>query len=397
MPNSKPPLPLLLAALTLAVYFVGAVEFMLAPMLTPLAAAFRVPLSSAAWLVSGYALSYAALAPFIGLLSDRLGRRRTLLPALLLFAADALVLTLAPTLSLAIAFRMLGGAAGAALTPTVFALLAETTRPEKQAGAMGLVLFGLTLGAATGPTLAGTLTDHFGWRAPFLSVAAGCLGVFALASWIVPAAVARPARGLKASATRLLEPAILRANLCKGAWLGATIAGFLISGEALRARYGLGTGAVGSALAVFGAGLAIGNLAIGRLGPPQRVLPAAIGLIFVALCLFFAAPLPLAPALILLGACGFGCGLAAPANTAIQASRAGADAGFVLASSETLNNGLSLVLTPIVTRWIVDGSNVAVAIVLGGAVAVGGAIGLVDLLVGREQIAVRVADGAETG
>jgi len=62
-----------------------------------------------------------------------------------------------------------------------------------------------------------------------------------------------------------------------------------------------------------------------------------------------------------------------------------------------LNNGLSLVLTPIVTRWIVDGSNVAVAIVLGGAVAVGGAIGLVDLLVGREQIAVRVADGAETG
>lgn len=146
MPKPAPSPSLILTTLALAVYFVGAVEFMLAPMLTPLASAFAAKPADIAWLVSAYAVSYAVLAPLIGLLSDRIGRRRLLLPALALFAADALAVAFAPSLTFAIIARILGGAAGAALTPTAFALIAETVPEDRQAGAMGLVLFGLTLG-----------------------------------------------------------------------------------------------------------------------------------------------------------------------------------------------------------------------------------------------------------
>jgi predicted MFS family arabinose efflux permease len=395
MAKPKPHPSILLATLALVVYFVGTVEFMLAPMLAPLAEAFHVPVSSAAWLVSGYALSYAALAPFVGLLSDRLGRRRLLLPALVLFAADALVLTLAPNISFAIGFRILGGVAGAALTPTAFALISELVPPEKQAGAMGFVLFGLTLGITTGPTIAGLLTDQFGWRAPFLAITAGCLIVFGLAFAVLPRSTSGEGRSLKASAARLLDGAILRPNLCKGAWLGSAIAGFLISGEVLRMRYGLGTGSVGMAVAVFGIGLAAGNLAVGRLGKPQSVLPSAIGLILVAQSLFLGVALPLVPALVLLGLWGLGCGLAAPANTAIQASRADADAGFVLASSETMNNGVLLVLMPVVALWSSQGETVAVAGLLGAVVAFGGAISLMDLAAMRRRELARLAQEAD--
>ena len=238
---------------------------MLAPMLTPLASAFAAKPADIAWLVSAYAVSYAVLAPLIGLLSDRIGRRRLLLPALALFAADALAVAFAPSLTFAIIARILGGAAGAALTPTAFALIAETVPEDRQAGAMGLVLFGLTLGIATGPTFAGLLTDAFDWQAPFVAVACGCLAVLVLAARILPPSVARQGRPLKASATRLLDGAILRPNLSKGFWLGATIAGFLISGEVLRSRYGLSTSMVGLSVTAFGVGLAAGNLAIGRL------------------------------------------------------------------------------------------------------------------------------------
>jgi predicted MFS family arabinose efflux permease len=385
MAKPKPHPSISLAILALAVYFVGTVEFMLAPMLAPLAEAFHVPVSSAAWLVSGYAFSYAALAPFVGLLSDRLGRRRLLLPALLLFAADALVLTLAPNISFAIGFRILGGVAGAALTPTAFALISESVPPEKQAGAMGAALFGLTLGITTGPTIAGLLTDQFGWRAPFLAITAGCLIVFGLAFAVLPHSTARDARSLKASAARLLDGAILRPNLCKGAWLGSAIAGFLISGEVLRMRYGLATGSVGLAVAVFGIGLAAGNLAVGRLGKSQIILPSAIGVLLAAQSLFLGIALPLFPALFLLGVWGLGCGLAAPANTAIQASRAGVDAGFVLASSETMNNGVLLVLMPVVALWTSQGETAAVTGLLGAVVTLGGAISLMDLAVMRRQ------------
>ncbi|MBS1164408.1 MAG: arabinose transporter permease, partial [Proteobacteria bacterium] len=53
------------------------------------------------------------------------------------------------------------------------------------------------------------------------------------------------------------------------------------------------------------------------------------------------------------------------ANTAIQASRAGSDAGFVLASSESMNNGALLVLAPIVASWIGGGDTASTAILLG--------------------------------
>lgn len=104
---------------------------MLAPMLTPLASAFAGKPADIAWLVSAYAVSYAVLAPLIGLLSDRIGRRRLLLPALALFAADALAVAFAPSLAFAIVARILGGAAGAALTPTAFI---AGCRPMSQPG-----------------------------------------------------------------------------------------------------------------------------------------------------------------------------------------------------------------------------------------------------------------------
>jgi len=355
---------------------------MLAPMLTPLASAFAAKPADIAWLVSAYAVSYAVLAPLIGLLSDRIGRRRLLLPALALFAADALAVAFAPSLTFAIIARILGGAAGAALTPTAFALIAETVPENRQAGAMGLVLFGLTIGVATGPTFAGILTDTFDWQAPFIVVAIGCFVVLVLAARTLPPSVARRGRPLKASAARLLDGAILRPNLSKGFWLGAAIAGFLISGEVLRNRYGLSTSMVGLSVTAFGVGLAVGNLAIGRLtawaGRPETVLIFAIALIFVAQSAFLATDPGLGFAVGLLALWGFASGLAAPANTAIQASRAGSDAGFVLASSESMNNGALLVLAPIVASWVGGGDTASAAILLGVCTLAALGINLID-------------------
>jgi multidrug resistance protein len=390
VPKPVPSPSLILTTLALAVYFVGAVEFMLAPMLTPLASAFAAKPAAIAWLVSAYAVSYAVLAPLIGLLSDRIGRRRLLLPALALFAADALAVAFAPSLTFAIVARVLGGAAGAALTPTAFALIAETVPEDRQAGAMGLVLFGLTLGIATGPTFAGLLTDAFDWRAPFMAVACGSLVVLALATCTLPASVARQGRALKASAASLLDGAILRPNLSKGFWLGATIAGFLISGEVLRSRYGLSTSMVGLSVTAFGIGLAAGNLAIGRLttwvGRPETVLIFAIALIFGTQSAFLAIDSSLGLGIGLLALWGFASGLAAPANTAIQASRAGPDAGFVLASSESMNNGALLVLAPVVAGWIGRGDTVGAAILLGACTLAALGINLVDRRLRRKVL-----------
>ncbi|WP_155983505.1 MFS transporter, partial [Nitratireductor aquibiodomus] len=81
---------LFLPVLALVVFFVGATEFMIAPMLTPIGTAFGASPAAASWLISGYALSYALGAPLIGLIAHRIDRRMLLAVALALLAADGL-------------------------------------------------------------------------------------------------------------------------------------------------------------------------------------------------------------------------------------------------------------------------------------------------------------------
>nr|WP_275370270.1 MFS transporter [Xenorhabdus bovienii] len=133
----------ILPVLALAVFFIGTTEFMLSSMLKPLASVFKTTLDNVAWLVSGYALSYALAAPFFGWLSDRVNRHRLLLISLLFLMVDGLALTFAPNLSTAVGLRIFGGIASAALIPTTFALIAELFPRQKQVSAMGLVMLGM--------------------------------------------------------------------------------------------------------------------------------------------------------------------------------------------------------------------------------------------------------------
>ncbi|PHM74241.1 MFS transporter [Xenorhabdus kozodoii] len=168
------------------VFLIGATEFMLSPMLKPLAEAFKTTTDKAAWLVSGYAFAYALSAPIFGWLSDRINRRKLLLVSLLFLFLDGLALTIAPNLAIAVGLRIFGGIASAALIPTIFALVAEIFPSDKQASAMGVVMLGMTAGIAVGPIFAEVLTELFDWQVPFWVNAAGALLFYVLSKKYIP-------------------------------------------------------------------------------------------------------------------------------------------------------------------------------------------------------------------
>nr|WP_255609262.1 MFS transporter [Methylosinus sp. Sm6] len=382
------PSQFLLPVLALVVYFVGATEFMLSPMLAPLGAAFDVTPARAAWLVSSYAFAYALAAPVFGYFSDRIDRRRLLLAALLLFALDGAALTLAPSFAAAIVFRVFGGLASAALIPTVFALIADRMPSDRQAGAMGLVMLGMTLGIALGPVVAGLLTDAFGWTAPFLATAAGCVGTFALGRSVIPVGPARVTPG-RISWKRLREWAILRPLVAKGAWNGTAVSAFLLSGEVLRLRYGFGAAEAGGAVSAFGIGLGFGNFGVGRIsrlcGRDEMTLTLATLVVLCAVGLFLIVPVALAGSLLSLGVWGAALGVAAPTSTAILASRAKEDKGVVLAISESLNNLTILAVLPL-AAVVLEGSGVrGAAIVFGIGLSVGVGLTAWDLASSRSS------------
>lgn len=375
----------LLSVLSMSVFFVGASEFMLSAMLNPLSVAFATDSVSIAWLISSYAFAYAIAAPFLGYLSDRINRSRLLLIALLLFAIDGVGIAFSPTLEIAIALRIFGGLASAVIIPTAFALISEVIPRARHASAMGAVMLGMTFGIALGPALAGLLTNWLGWRAPFLLTSTGCVVAFLIGSVTLPkqrtAVATREPHGFR----WLRNLSVTRPLLAKGLWNGAGVSAFLLSGEVLRQRYQLDIAQLGGSMTAFGIGLGVGNLSAGKLrrlaGSEERSLIVVTSLLFASVAAFNLLPLPMFGALVCLTAWGSALGAGAPSATTVLAERSGHDKGVVLATAETLNNVVILLIVPIASMMLASGTIAIATAVFAVSLGIGTALTLYDALV----------------
>jgi predicted MFS family arabinose efflux permease len=398
---------MILPVFSLAVFFTGATEFMLSPMLQPLATAFKTTPDKAAWLVSGYALAYALAAPVLGWLSDRVSRHNVLVASLLFLAFDGVALTFAPNLETAIGLRIFGGIASAALVPTIFALVAEILPSSdlpsndrlsnKQASAMGVVMLGMTAGIATGPVFAGILTEVFNWRIPFLLNAAGCLLLCFLSRKLILTLKNIPPRSPKtrfhAEKTKsraltfhwLYREKVILPLIAKGFWNGTAVSAFILAGEVLRQHYDLATGAVGVSVSAFGIGLGLGNLSVTvvkRLPVrDESLLLSAVIVLLVACSAFMLLPLSIAFSLCCLMLWGCTLGFAAPVSTSILANRARQNKGQILAISESLNNLVILVLLPIATMQLVRHGVIITMVILGSGLMTGIVLMMKDISV----------------
>lgn len=248
---------------------IGADEFVLSPILSPIAASFDTEPARIAFLITAYALPYALFAPVFGPLSDRLGRRRTMLPALALFIAATAVTALAPGFETAIAARVAAGIAAAAITPNVFALVGDLVAMDHRPRAMGHVQTGLTLGLIASPAVGAWVADAVSWRAAFALIAAVGLAATVAVARVVPQdrpASAKPAGGMLAVYRRALgRPGALAAALTHGLWLGVAVGTFAIVGETARLRFTLSVETVGLIIAGFGVATVLGNQLAGPL------------------------------------------------------------------------------------------------------------------------------------
>ncbi|PHM67621.1 chloramphenicol/florfenicol exporter [Xenorhabdus stockiae] len=385
--------PFILLIFSCAVFFIGTTEFMLAPILQPLAEAFNTTTDKAAWLVSGYAFSYSLMAPIFGWLSDRINRPKLLLASLLFLSLDGLLLTIAPNLGVAIGLRIFGGIAAAALIPTIFALIAEIFPLHKQTSAMGIVMLGMTIGIVTGPVFAGVLTEIFNWQMPFLISAIGCFLLCILSQKQVlhlkyNSHQPSEKEKIKLQSVKfqwIFQGYLIRPLIAKGLWNGTAVSAFILSGEVLRRYYDLATDTIGISVSVFGIGLGIGNLSITfvkRRGiRDEYILLLAITLLFTSCTVFMLIPLSLFFSLSCLMLWGYAQGLAAPVSTSILANRAKQNKGQILAVSESFNNLTILFLLPIATVQLTQHSIVATMITLGSCLIAGIGLTLKDLLV----------------
>ncbi|MFI5765433.1 DHA2 family efflux MFS transporter permease subunit [Streptomyces sp. NPDC051563] len=128
----------------------------------------EVSLARLTWVVSAYAVLFAALLAAAGRLADTLGRRTLFLGSTLAFTLTSLAASAAPSAELLIVARALQGAAAAGMIPAALGLVLAHTPPARRAAALGAWSAAGALAAAVGPSIGGLLVDWWDWRAIFL-------------------------------------------------------------------------------------------------------------------------------------------------------------------------------------------------------------------------------------
>jgi len=134
-------------------------------------------------LITFFTLPGVIMAPFLGVLADRWGRKKILVPSLLLFAVAGTACAFVTHFPILLGLRTLQGVGGASLGTLAPTLIGDIYSGQERAAAMGLNASVLSIGTASYPAIGGVLAT-LGWNYPFalpiLAVPIGLLVIFSL-------------------------------------------------------------------------------------------------------------------------------------------------------------------------------------------------------------------------
>lgn len=194
-PRGKPSRPLILALISVPI-FIGALDLTVVSAVLPhviydLEIPVQTNLDDAAWLVSGYLLSYTLAMTFMGRLSDLYGRRRIYLLSLLVFALGSYLVATGEgwptawlqrglyllfqqrtdpariTLHVLIAARMIQAFGGGAMVPVGMAMVGDLYPEGERGKPLGVIAAVDTAGWVVGHLYGGIVVRYYDWQTIF--------------------------------------------------------------------------------------------------------------------------------------------------------------------------------------------------------------------------------------
>lgn len=145
--------------------------------------------------LTGFLAGFAACQLLFGPLSDRCGRRPTLIAGLGLYLCASLLCVFASSIQALIVGRVLQGMAACAGPVLGRAIVRDVYGPEGTAKAMAMIGAALAVSPAIAPIVGGYLQVWFGWRAAFVFLTMTGIVVLAATVWLLEESNPRAADG----------------------------------------------------------------------------------------------------------------------------------------------------------------------------------------------------------
>lgn len=139
-------------------------RFLFAPLILVIAVDLAAPLPAVALAATAYFQAYGLMQPVWAMVSNRVGRVRTIRIALLLAASWGLLAAAATDVTWLLWSRGLAGACFAAAVPGALMYVGETVPLARRQAPMTDLMTGAALGIALATAGAGVVGDHLSWR-----------------------------------------------------------------------------------------------------------------------------------------------------------------------------------------------------------------------------------------
>ena len=176
----------LLLTLTMASSLGMVASTIYVPSIPAIAAAFETSIAEVQLTFVGYLLAFAASMLLLGPLSDRYGRRRTIICGLALSAISSVACAISPTIDFLIAARFVQGVGACAGLVVGRAITRDLWGREAAAQVIAGRAIAATLMQAFAPVLGGYVQGWLGWRANFVVIAGLACVAMALVIRYVP-------------------------------------------------------------------------------------------------------------------------------------------------------------------------------------------------------------------
>ncbi len=138
--------------------------------------------------VSATIFAVAVTAPFVGVIAERQGRKKVIVPSLLLLTLPTALCATARSLEALIVWRFLQGIFVPGVIAVMLAYIVEEWEGRGVGAAMAAYVSGTVLGGFLGRFISGVFTTHWNWRAGFVALALLNLsGTLVVRSWLPPA------------------------------------------------------------------------------------------------------------------------------------------------------------------------------------------------------------------
>jgi len=120
---------------------------------------------------AGFGISRGIVTPFIGRISDRVGRKIFVVLGLLIYAGVSLLYPKAGTVYELTLVRLIHGLSAGMILPIVMAYAGQFSKEGHESMTTGVFNMVLYLGLATGPLIGGEVAERFGFNAVFYLMA----------------------------------------------------------------------------------------------------------------------------------------------------------------------------------------------------------------------------------